>query len=163
VDGLLFGVPYADPVARGLLERWKFSFARHAEAPILEMLKRVPLERVLAGDDWTATSVPLHARRLRWRGFNQAEKITEVVAARLRLPEEQLLVRIKHTAQQARRGAKEKRRGDLAGVFAAKGPVSGRVILCDDVYTSGATMEAAASVLKSAGAASVWGVVIARG
>ncbi|MBI2484736.1 ComF family protein [Candidatus Uhrbacteria bacterium] len=162
LDGLLFCASYADPVVRGLIERWKFSFARTVEESLAQLFSRAPLDRALAGDDWVVVPIPLHAKRKRWRGFNQAEWVARQVGTRLRLPVVQALARTRATTQQARRSAEQKKRGDLSGVFEAAQPVTGRVILCDDVYTSGATMEAAASALKQAGATSVWGVAIAR-
>ncbi|KKW44136.1 MAG: hypothetical protein UY95_C0036G0001, partial [Parcubacteria group bacterium GW2011_GWA2_56_7] len=73
------------------------------------------------------------------------------------------LERVHATLQQARRAGEERRREDLMGSFRARQPIDGRVLLCDDVCTSGATLEAAAAACKEAGATHVWAYTIARG
>jgi predicted amidophosphoribosyltransferase len=60
-------------------------------------------------------------------------------------------------------GRSERKLGDLDGAFRARAASPARVLLCDDVFTSGATLDAAAKCLKQAGAAEVWGFTIAKG
>jgi predicted amidophosphoribosyltransferase len=78
--------------------------------------------------------------------------------------DETSLVREKFVLPQARTTSVEERRANVVGVFACRGVgIQGkRVLLIDDVATSGATMNACASVLKSAGAVAVWGLALAR-
>jgi predicted amidophosphoribosyltransferase len=78
--------------------------------------------------------------------------------------DETSLVREKFVLPQARTTSVEERRANVVGVFACRGGgIQGtRVLLIDDVATSGATMNACASVLKSAGAIAVWGLALAR-
>ena len=102
--------------------------------------------------------VPLHRSRKRKRGFNQAE----LIAARLGLPMmTRLLRRKKDTPSQTGLSRNERKR-NLAGAFEARQKVSGTVILVDDVYTTGSTMNEIARTLKRAGADRVEVLTVAR-
>jgi len=161
LDGLLFAMPYADAVTHGLLRRWKFQFVRSVEPYLKKLMEEIPLEEILSGDDWLVVPIPLHVRKKRHRGFDQSAWIGKTVADRLNLPAGNVLERTRHTKQQSRQTVRMKE--DLEGAFRARQKIEGRVILCDDVFTSGATMESAGKACRDAGATSVWGVVIAKG
>lgn len=118
--------------------------------------------------------IPLHKMRLYKRGFNQAEILGKLVAERLpaqaglQIPMyTDILLRTRQTKPQVEMKNKEDRLKNMHGVFALnlKRKVEVRnknVILFDDVFTTGATMRAAASVLKHAGAKRVWAITMAR-
>jgi ComF family protein len=111
------------------------------------------------------TYVPLHPRRLRERGYNQAGLLAHELGRRSNLPViDDCLVRVKQAQPQVRAADVTERRKNVAGAFVcADQDVEGkRVILIDDVCTSGATLESCALALKSKGTASVWGVTLAR-
>jgi ComF family protein len=97
------------------------------------------------------TWVPLSRRRRRRRGFDQAEAMAAAVGKRLDLPLRGLLRRVRETDAQARKSGVERRRA-LRDAFTAAGDVPDRVLLVDDVLTTGATAAAAAETLKRAGA-----------
>ncbi|HEX9122761.1 MAG TPA: hypothetical protein VF984_05280, partial [Actinomycetota bacterium] len=98
------------------------------------------------------TWVPLSRRRLAERGFDQARALAHVVSRRTGMPLECLLERIADTSPQARRGGADRRRA-LDGVFRARGAVQAtRVLVVDDVLTTGATAAACASALREHGA-----------
>jgi ComF family protein len=108
--------------------------------------------------------VPLSSRRLRERGYNQAGLLARGFAelAGLRyMPDG--VTRLRHTASQVGLTA-EQRRANVAGAFEGRPRVVAghAVILVDDVRTTGATLEACAEALRAAGAASVWGLTLAR-
>lgn len=108
--------------------------------------------------------VPLHWRRRLARGYNQAERIARPLAFRLGLPCAPLLVRRRATPPQSLLG-KADRLTNLRKAFRAPDPerVRGlRILLVDDVATTGATLDAAASALKNAGAAAVIALVAGR-
>lgn len=107
------------------------------------------------------TWVPLSRRRRSRRGFDQAEAIARPLAARIDLPLRRLLVRTRDTAAQARKGGAERRKA-LEGAFRTVGEVPRRVILVDDVLTTGATAAACATVLRKAGAGRVAILAAAR-
>ncbi len=112
-----------------------------------------------------ALPVPLHPTRLRERTFNQAELLAGAVARRVGIPcETELLIRCRPTRPQAEL-TREERSRNVRGAFDLRqgSPVKGqRLLLVDDVLTTGATAEACAKLLKSAGAQSVWVVTAAR-
>lgn len=109
--------------------------------------------------------IPLSKKRLRQRGYDQARLLAEEIAAKTGLPCRQLLQKVKNnSAQSLTRDAKQ-RRENVAGVYALDdgADVSGlRILLVDDVVTTGATMSEAARILRKAGAKSVFGVTLAR-
>ena len=107
------------------------------------------------------TWVPLSARRRAERGFDQAEALARVAATALRLPLVRSLERVVDTPPQARRGAAERRRA-LAGAFRAVPSPPTRVLLIDDVITTGSTASECARVLCAAGAVRVEVLVAAR-
>lgn len=107
------------------------------------------------------TWVPLSRRRRARRGFDQAEVLARAVAERLHLPVRPLLVRARDTRAQARMTGPQRRRA-LGDAFAARGGFDGRVLLIDDVLTTGATASACARVLRRAGARRVTVLTAAR-
>jgi len=117
----------------------------------------------LPGDALVA--VPLHARRLRERGYNQSDLIAKELSKRIGLPViEDCLIRIKQAQPQVRAVDAEERRRNVADAFVCRDErVKGeRIILIDDVCTSGATLESCAAALKDKNTRSVWGLTLAR-
>ncbi|HKA90735.1 MAG TPA: phosphoribosyltransferase family protein, partial [Haliangiales bacterium] len=115
-----------------------------------------------AGD--VVAPVPLHPARLRVRGFGQAQALAEAAHGLYGGPpiDATALVRVRATAEQARLGRAARRR-NVAGAFVAAPRVAGRrVVLVDDVVTTGATAAVAARALRAAGAASVTVLALAR-
>jgi ComF family protein len=118
-----------------------------------------------AGDPQVVVPVPLHWRRRLMRGYNQAEAVARSLAQELGLPPKAgWLVRTRPTPQQATvsaTGRWENMRGAFRVGF--RTPVRGvRVLLVDDVLTTGATADAAATALRRAGAAQVTVAVLAH-
>ena len=109
-------------------------------------------------------AVPLHPKRERRRGYNQSLLLAQATGKVIDRPvASQALVRVKDTPSQLTLLAEE-RRANVEGAFQAqREAVAGaRILVIDDVCTTGATMEACAIALKGAGAASVWGLTLAR-
>jgi predicted amidophosphoribosyltransferase len=113
---------------------------------------------VPALDDLVVTWAPTSDRRRRRRGFDQAELLARAVARRRRLPVARLLRRLPGAAQ-AGRSARERAHNPA---FVARRPCVGPVLVIDDVATTGATLSAAATALRRAGAPAVHGLVVAR-
>ena len=106
--------------------------------------------------------IPLHPRRLRQRGYDQARLLAEGAAKRFDIPVRSLLSRIRDTGQQVGRDRAARER-NLRGAFVASEKAVGlRVCLVDDVLTTGATAAAAAEALLHAGAARVEVRTLAR-
>ena len=109
--------------------------------------------------------VPLHRQRERERGYNQAALISKPLAKRLRLPHKALLLMRTKARPDKRILTLEERWESVRGAFATR-PGSQvdnlRVLLIDDVLTTGATLDACARALREAGAKSVIGLTVAR-
>jgi ComF family protein len=108
--------------------------------------------------------VPLHPKRLRERGYNQAAMLAAELGRLSGFPlVEDRLVRQRDTITQARAASALERRINVHDAFICQRELNcERVLLIDDVCTTGATLDACASALKVAGAASVWGLTVAR-
>ncbi len=106
--------------------------------------------------------VPLHAERLRERGYNQAELLAKNFARHVGLPlQPSWLTRTRVTHTQVGLNAQE-RQENMAGAFIASPAVVGKsILLIDDVYTTGATLRACASAARQAGASIVYALALA--
>lgn len=115
---------------------------------------------------WPATlvtAVPLHAKRLRERGYNQAGLLAQSLAKQIGIPYvADALIKTRHTEQQAHLNADE-RWVNVEGAYTANHVrVSGEsIIIIDDVVTTGATLRQCATALIESGAARVWALTVA--
>ncbi len=106
--------------------------------------------------------VPVHPSRKRVRGFNQAEVLAGVLGEKLKIPvEPKMLIRKKRTRPQKELSAAERLK-NLSGAFTAGEGSRGikRVLLVDDIYTTGSTIEACSRALRNAGVEKVYFAVI---
>jgi ComF family protein len=153
---------YAAPLDR-LLPRFKFH-AGLAEGRLLAELIRAQVAPEAVQGLEAVVAMPLHESRLGRRGYNQALELARPLAHAWRLP---LLVsalrRVRDTAPQSELDA-EARRRNVRGAFSAEGELvrERRVLLIDDVITTGATVREAAAALLAAGAAEVRVLAAAR-
>lgn len=145
------------------LRRLKYQDRPDLAAPLGHLARHAARRAGLTAD--LIVPVPLHPRRLVDRGYNQAALIAAEVAVELEAPlAARALIRLRNTPQQAHL-AREARLGNVRQAFRARDPreIQGRrVVLVDDVATTGATITACAEALLAAGAASVTAIVVAR-
>jgi predicted amidophosphoribosyltransferase len=149
-------VAYVGP-ARALVSAWKERGLRRAGAVAAELVvatvPRPPVEAL--------AFVPGEGDRVAWRGLNTAEELARALAACWQLPAEPLLER-RRSARPQRGLPKKARAANVRGSFRARAAVPSAVAIVDDVYTTGATADAAARELKRRGARSVHVVAFAR-
>lgn len=147
-----------DGSLRAILHAFKYDGCRSLAVRLADQLSYTAGDVLSRAD--VVVPVPLHFRKERMRGFNQARALAD----ELDLPLLDVLRRTRHTPSQTGLSASE-RRANVAGAFALRRNTDAaglRVVLVDDVSTTGATMEACAEVLRSAGAADVSAVTAAR-
>lgn len=171
LDACFAAVTYTFPWS-GLLADYKFGHQPGWAGFFADQLLQTPgLPEALLGLEAADLIIPmpLSAQRLESRGFNQAWELTQALTRRSGssgLPDARLLLRIRHTLPQAQL-KREARLQNIKGAFVMD-PLRAselrhrRVVLVDDVMTSGASMFAAAQALRDAGAVHVTGVVFAR-
>lgn len=159
----LTAVSYAWPWASCLMQ-FKFGGQPALAGALTTLLRSAPwVEKQLDLCD-LVLPVPLSDQRLRWRGFNQSQLLAQALAPHKTRSD--LLLRIRDTATQSNLPRAERLR-NVAGAFAleplkAPGVQHQRVLLVDDVMTSGASLHAAANALLQAGALAVGALVVAR-
>lgn len=161
-DGLRAAFVYQGP-ARELIHALKYRGITALAGPMAALLAERMRQHRLEAD--LLVPVPLSARRRRARGYNQAEALARALAKEGGWPFlATAVIRVRHGPPQTRSADAEERRRNVTGAFLCREPaVAGkRVLLLDDVTTTGATLSSCAASLKDAGAASVWGLAFAR-
>lgn len=128
---------------------------------VVEKLMVPMMREVLAGDFDVVVPVPLHRSRLRRRGFNQAELMARALAEKIKTPVSDRLEAVRRTRDQVELSAAG-RRANVEGAFRMRGAVRGRVLIVDDVFTTGATLSACAGALRRAGAGEVHALSLCR-
>jgi predicted amidophosphoribosyltransferase len=146
-----------DDQARLLVAAWKERGLRK----LAELAAELVCEVVPRPHAYTLTFVPADPNRRLERGHNPAERLAIEIGARWELPVAPLLARSHGVAPQRGLPLAERRR-NVRGVFQAAGEAPGTLVLVDDVYTTGATVSAAATALRKAGARRVEVVTFAR-
>ena len=111
------------------------------------------------------TWVPLSAKRYKERGYDQAKLLADAVGAKLGVKPIRTLRKVKHIPKQATMGSPEKRRANISGAYTVINceAVEGkRILLIDDIITSGSTLGECARMLRQSGAAEVVCAAVAR-
>lgn len=161
-------IPYREDALIGkMIHVWKYKYAEDVESVIFRMLKIFTSKytEYFRGID-IIIPVPLHKKRYAERGFNQATHIAGALSMLLSIPtKEHLLRRVRYTHKQA----KLDKHGRLKNVLCAfvceeSIDIKGKqVLLVDDVFTTGATMQECAKALLDSGASDVTACTLARG
>jgi len=169
VKAVLAAGRYEDPILREAIKSFKYQSIESLKKPLanlaIDYLKKENLADKFSG--FVIAPIPLTLRRRLNRGFNQSELLAKEIGAFLNCPVVNLLKRKKFKFPQAEITDWKKRKENIINAFALNDKLQTtnykKVILVDDVSTSGATLEEAASVLKKAGAKEIYGLVIAKG
>ncbi len=171
-DGVIIAADYETEIVATLLRTLKYRFVaevgEYAAAFLIRRLEAY-LHMSKAADFFSShffeaviIPMPLSRRRLRWRGFNQSALIASRVADYFALELSSAGIARRHRRPQAELN-EEMRLRNLDGAFIIQGKVPARVVLVDDVITTGATASECAKALKAAGAEEVWVLAVAKG
>jgi len=169
LDGLLVAASYSQFQISKAVHLFKYRFVDDLHIPLGNLFVNVlrktelPLPNII-------TPVPLHKRRLRWRGFNQSALLAKHLADNLlpqnKIPfDENILIRNRYTSPQMKIKDHISRKQNIAGAFSLSPDAEIKnktVLLVDDIATTGSTLFECAKILKEAGASEVFAIVIAR-
>lgn len=162
IDGIRS--PFAfEGLVRKAVHQLKYGHFKALGSPLGRLLGEYLEAKPVAAD--VLVPVPLHSRRLRERGYNQSALLAAEVGKRNGVPVvADLLVRVRRTKAQVKTADAEERQRNMAGAFSCRDArlAGKRVLVIDDVCTTGATLNSCAIALREAGAVSVWGLALAR-
>ncbi|MCX6766553.1 MAG: ComF family protein [Candidatus Moranbacteria bacterium] len=171
LDGLIAAVSYEEPAARKMVHNFKYRFVSDISQPLAELVCRALIRNDAALPDFLVP-VPLHPKRLRWRGFNQslllARHISDELTPSMEIEILDILQRKKFNRPQMQIKNYQQRLKNMQNIFGLIENIDKNIIknksilLVDDIATTGATLEECAKVLKSAGAKKVFAAVVAR-
>ena len=162
LDGVIVSLKY-NKFIEHLIAEFKYEFVSDLKNLLSDFLIQGFRESKLSNKKFSVTFVPLTKNRERWRGYNQSEKLAEIFAKKRELKFESLLTRTKFQKSQVGLKRKERIENVKNSFELTKVPVCKRVLIVDDVMTTGATLEECAKVLKIAGTEKVYAIVLARG
>lgn len=183
LDGVIasaayFGKERRESLVKKAIHIFKYKLVKDLARPLAAIMARqlkgrqvIKKEKIIMfapdTNNKIIVSVPLHIKRFRWRGFNQAELLADEISKYFNLPlERSVLVREKNNIPQAEVKERRERIENIRDAFICTDSAKVKdktVILVDDVATTSATLGECAKALKKSGAKEVWGVVIARG
>lgn len=169
LDGVIYGVDYnKNPILKPAIFQFKYKFTQQLCEQFSDLIiQKISELKMIQGKNVILIPVPLHKKRLAYRGFNQAELLAKAIQKKSphAIQVISLLKRVKNTSQQAKLHKNERNQNlDNAFDLSTELPHVEKAVyfLIDDVCTTGSTLEACAQALKQAGLKKVYGVVVAR-
>ena len=166
VDGALAALAHKDKNVHEIIRVFKYNFVSSLAKPLSSLIVQTIHDQGLENyfQNFIIVPVPLHSRRFNWRGFNQASLLSLSLAEKLMIPmDENMIQRKKFTKPQVKLNAEDRRR-NIENAFILTGDAAGKkILLVDDVVTSGSTANEIAKLLKHAKAAEVWIATAAHG
>ena len=168
LSDLYFPLTYKNVFAKRLILSFKYEpFLKDLAETLASLVfdHFILIEEENKFSDFILIPIPLEKKRLKWRGFNQTEEVGKKLADFLKIPIlNNVLFKIKETPPQINLSEKERKK-NIKGCFFVKNESlikDKKILLFDDIYTTGTTMEEAAKFLKMAGAKEIIGIVLAR-
>lgn len=164
---------YKNPVLKKAIHLFKYQQIISLQKPLADLmikfLEKTKLYSITKKENFLLIPIPLHDKKKKKRGFNQSELLTKKIALHFSLNYNlEILIRIKNNPPQAKITDINEREKNVKDIFRIP-PTKTTfiknkwIILIDDVYTSGATMQEAAKVLKKYGPKKIIGLVLAKG
>ncbi|MBU1102567.1 hypothetical protein KJ853_02840 [Patescibacteria group bacterium] len=178
LSGLLIASNWNNLLLRQIIYKYKYSFIKELSQPLSQIIIKflLNLNFILLNSQFIIIPVPLHKRRLQWRGFNQAELLAQEISGFLGIPiNNQILERARYTLPQAEIKSKQERYQNIKNVFKVNEKINSTslnnplnikskiIILIDDICTTTSTLEECAKTLKPLGPKEIWALAIARG
>lgn len=169
LDALLVCASYREKIISKTVHNFKYRFVENLSVPLGKiMVQKIAYSDIPLPD--LLLPIPLHSKRLRWRGFNQASLLTKRLSAEIapgiEIPiSENILFRTRFTRAQMKIKNYQQRRANIRNAFEISDPekIKGKtILLIDDIATTGATLFECAKTLKENGAREVFAIVIAR-
>ena len=168
LNGLFCPTSYDNFIVKKLINQFKYPpYIKELAKPLASLI--ITYFKILGESglqDFILVPIPLHKKKLKSRGFNQASEIAKELSKNLAIPfSDNVLIKIKPTPAQVEL-KKEEREKNVRETFLCQKPEiikNKKILLVDDVFTTGATLEEAGRALRRAGAAEVWGAVVAHG
>lgn len=152
----------------GLIKKAIYSYKYHNKAYFYKLFGNLLVDfmKSISYTEFDCiASVPLYPSKMRERGYNQSELIARYIASKLSIPYVDAIKRTKKTLKQSGQ-SREQRKKNMKGAFEIKQPaekiINNSVLLVDDIYTTGSTVDECSKVLVNYGAASVYVITIAR-
>jgi competence protein ComFC len=171
VDNLIIATKYKESNVSHLVHIYKYRFASDLFTPLGKLMVASLIENNLPLPD-LIIPVPLHKRRLRWRGFNQAELLANYISLNLAPGMEipvlnDLIFRKRHTTSQMKIKNYSKRKKNMQNAFVVDKKkihsiLNKKILLVDDVATTGSTLFECGRALKIHGADKIYASVVAR-
>lgn len=179
LEGILVAAEWNNLLLRQIIYEYKYRFIKELAEPlsklIIEFLNTAQpacWPRQPDHNQLLIIPVPLHGRRLAWRGFNQAELLAQKISSRFNIAlAKDFLIRSRHTIPQREIADKKIRLENIKEAFYLSPKIKDEnyplknkiVILIDDISTTGATLQECAREIQKLKPKEIWGLVIARG
>lgn len=165
LDRILSATDFNNRIAKEAIHKFKYGYLEELRAPLaLLILNHLQLINCEIDKSFVIIPVPMHIKKKKRRGFNQSEEIAKIISSATHIPLSTALIKIKETRPQMELN-KQERIENIKECFKIENgkEIENKIILLvDDVYTTGTTMDQCAKVLKEKGAREVWGLTIAR-
>lgn len=167
-DGHIAFYAYANPVVRKLICAWKYDYDLSAFEILTEQTQDILPEFIAGARELGIQAIvplPLSAKRLRERGFNQSRMLADWIAKELNVPVIDALARVHRRGHQAERSNDEREEAMRNSPFLIQETkkLPSVVLLVDDVWTTGATMQAAKQIMEAQDRTRVFGLTLAKG
>lgn len=167
LDGLLV-LFYYNQIVKRIIKNIKYRLVQDAHSEfffIVQQKTHAKLQQIkkLTDNNYYIQAVPLHKTKLNERGFNQADHIALFLSNMISCPTTNVLIRKKQTLSQALIAEPKKRFTNMRGAFCMQIKTAPRILIVDDVVTTGSTMKEMARTLKRGGAERVLGFALAKG
>jgi ComF family protein len=165
LDKLFFATNFKDPIVKKLIHAYKYP-------PFIKEISDILSHMIISHLAFTGIKselnhcllvpIPISKKRINYRGYNQSEELAKRLSFKLGLEYRNILEKVKETKSQVELG-KEERELNIKDSFSLKEDIRDKnILLIDDVFTTGSTIEEASRLLKQTGAKHVWAVVVAR-